>query len=196
MKILKSGYCIYCNIVLGVHFSTTVFMLCRLWYVNIRSSLCEISQWKSLHIPHYGIWFLQSETRVSPHSRITYISRCSILGTKTNWMAQVHHCWLCLYRKQDGLLRSMSAEKLLKTLPCLQHLLDTLVEFDVRITHTYVTGVDSIPSSYSRLCLMDIDLCTWWYCLRPGYCQWADQRRGERCLHAPIQRPHPTLCLL
>lgn len=33
-------------------------------------------------------------------------------------------------RKEDGLLRTMNAEKLLKTLPCLQSQLDALIEFD------------------------------------------------------------------
>ena len=36
-------------------------------------------------------------------------------------------------RKDAGLLRTMDAEKLLKTIPSLQRLLDTLVEFDVSV---------------------------------------------------------------
>ena len=36
-----------------------------------------------------------------------------------------------VFRKEDGLLRTMSAEKLLKTVPTLQQQLDALLEFDV-----------------------------------------------------------------
>lgn len=35
-----------------------------------------------------------------------------------------------LHRKEDGTLRTMNAEKLLKTLPCLQAQVDALLEFD------------------------------------------------------------------
>lgn len=34
------------------------------------------------------------------------------------------------FRKEDGMLRTMNAEKLLKTLPTLQNQLDALLEFD------------------------------------------------------------------
>ena len=43
----------------------------------------------------------------------------------------VTYAHVCFARKVDGLLRTMAADKLLKSLPALQHLLDTLVEFDV-----------------------------------------------------------------
>lgn len=39
-----------------------------------------------------------------------------------------HDCVVC--RKEDGVLRTMNAEKLLKTLPALQAQLDALLEFD------------------------------------------------------------------
>lgn len=35
-----------------------------------------------------------------------------------------------IFRKEDGLLRTMNAEKLLKTVPTLQNQLDALLEFD------------------------------------------------------------------
>lgn len=38
--------------------------------------------------------------------------------------------WICRCRKEDGTLRTMNAEKLLKTLPVLQSQLDALLEFD------------------------------------------------------------------
>lgn len=37
---------------------------------------------------------------------------------------------MVVFRKEDGVLRTMNAEKLLKTLPALQAQLDALVEFD------------------------------------------------------------------
>lgn len=37
---------------------------------------------------------------------------------------------LSVFRKEDGTLRTMNAEKLLKTLPALQAQLDSLLEFD------------------------------------------------------------------
>lgn len=38
--------------------------------------------------------------------------------------------YFVFYRKEDGTLRTMNAEKLLKTLPVLQSQLDALLEFD------------------------------------------------------------------
>lgn len=38
-----------------------------------------------------------------------------------------------IFRKDDGLLRTMNTEKLLKTLPILQKQVDALIQFDVNI---------------------------------------------------------------
>ena len=38
---------------------------------------------------------------------------------------------LLLYRKEQGTLRQMSSEKLIKTLPTLQNQIDALLDFDV-----------------------------------------------------------------
>lgn len=48
---------------------------------------------------------------------------CKIINT-----CIIHTCAYC--RKEDGTLRTMNAEKLLKTLPVLQSQLDALLEFD------------------------------------------------------------------
>ena len=45
-------------------------------------------------------------------------------------MKVLHFSWYFVFRKEDGTLRTMNAEKLLKTLPVLQAQLDSLLEFD------------------------------------------------------------------
>jgi hypothetical protein len=53
-------------------------------------------------------------------------SPCSLFSVPTDLLHKVYFH----FRKEDGTLRTMNAEKLLKTLPVLQSQLDALLEFD------------------------------------------------------------------
>lgn len=86
----------------------------RLRNVTVHSEILQVPERESVILPICGVWFLQSETRVSA-------------------ITTVCGGWYVLTRvssKEDGLLRTMNADKLLKTIPVLQTQLGALLEFD------------------------------------------------------------------
>lgn len=60
-----------------------------------------------------------------------------------------------LFRKEEGSLRNMNAEKLLKTLPVLQAQLDGLLEFDCQ-SNDLTNGEYEISKSYKSCILIYI----------------------------------------
>lgn len=102
-----------------------VFVLCiRIWHVTLHQALRQIPQREGSLLQDSSIRLLQSEKRVCIE-KICF-KRLKILFRCVYWELNLNrHC-----RKEDGTLRTMNAEKLLKTLPVLQSQLDALLEFD------------------------------------------------------------------
>lgn len=91
----------------------------RLWYVAIYKTLCQVFEWEIALLSRHGFRFLQSEARVS--WKAIFILRLPLIDG---------FVYIVVFSKEEGSLRNMNAEKLLKTLPVLQAQLDGLLEFD------------------------------------------------------------------
>lgn len=82
-------------------------------------------------------------------------------------------------RKEEGSLRNMNAEKLLKTLPVLQAQLDGLLEFDCQSNDLTNGAYDTFKSNNSCILIyMSIDRC------------------HQHELHVVIPRSNTFVCLL
>lgn len=116
----------------------------RLRHVTVHPPLRQVSQRKSPGLPDRGLWLLQSETRVSVTKKkkkfvvqfggwwgILWVSHVLFIFSRHD--GKPCYCFSFIFslgRKEDGTLRTMPADKLLKTLPALQGQIDALLEFD------------------------------------------------------------------
>lgn len=86
----------------------------------------------------------------------------------------------------EGVMRTMTTEKLLKGMPVLQTQIDTLLEFEVR--QKTESAWRNVMVSHHRHCAVLF--------LFSGSSQGAQQRHHQRCISAALQGPGQTVCLL
>lgn len=93
----------------------------RLRHVHIYQTVWTIPERESLRLPSDGFWFHQSQEGVRLLVVLCYGCHSATMSRET---------MLCSF-SAEGVMRTMTTEKLLKGMPVLQTQIDTLLEFDV-----------------------------------------------------------------
>lgn len=180
----------------------------RLRHVNIHQTVRTLPEREGLRLPPDGFWFHQSEERVSGSQLTVFSADCLLLKSALGGSSRA-----------EGVMRTMTTEKLLKGMPVLQTQIDTLLEFDVGTSFSFYFS-DSLTlhlmccsQNHTHYCACwvvvvwrrRIKLRTWGNVatsrhkstsVSSGSSQRAEQRHHQRSLHAPVQGPGQTVRVL
>lgn len=151
-------------------------LLFRLRHVHIHQTVRPIPERESLCLPSDGFWLHQSQKRVC---------LLAIPMIYYHFTAKSCETALCC-SSAEGVMRTMTTEKLLKGMPVLQTQIDTLLEFDVRPKIASVwqnVAVSRRSQGFVSLPFL-------------GSSQGAEQRHHQCCFSAALQGPGQTVCLL
>lgn len=172
-------------------------VLFRLWHVYIHQTVWAIPERESLRLPSDGFWFHQSQEGVCQTSSLLKLLSLSNLTHSWVWFfllivtcAISNGCsFLLSYAfSAEGVMRTMTTEKLLKGMPVLQTQIDTLLEFDVSQMLTRLLHLlDRCSITRQEVPLLF---------LLAGSSQGAEQRDHQCCIYASLQGPGQTVCIL
>lgn len=149
----------------------------RLRHVHIYQTVRTVPERESLRLPSDGFWLHQSEEGVRIFARVL----ARLCHPAAVWRTAVlRSC------SAEGVMRTMTTEKLLKGMPVLQTQIDTLLEFDVSETMASVWGSVTVSRQLYRSLPRSLS----------GSSQGAEQRHHQRRIPAALQGPGQTVCLL
>lgn len=154
-------------------------LLFRLRHVHVYQTVWTIPERESLCLPSDGFWFHQSQEGVCLLISIIYYIYYYHRIAKSRETA-------LRSSSAEGVMRTMTTEKLLKGMPVLQTQIDTLLEFDVRQKTASVWR--NVTASRHRHCAVLF--------LFSGSSQGAEQWHHQCCISAALQGPGQTVCLL